>query len=192
MNEFGVDDSVSLDMLRYQNHQKRLEEEQAFETCVACIKRFTPLDEQNGNKIMLMETECFHMIHKNCFKIVAFNAKSKGAIVKCPMQQCNKSVPEYEVKMHLSPEEQKEMEELEQNYLISQNSAYVRCSCGNVMEVVEGQLDLNQKDDMGKPITREAAVCMSKYRVRCNECQKNFCCNPQCQSEPYHTGKTCT
>jgi len=84
------------------------------------------------------------------------------------------------------------MEELEQNYLISQNSAYVRCSCGNVMEVVEGQLDLNQKDDMGKPITREAAVCMSKYRVRCNECQKNFCCNPQCQSEPYHTGKTCS
>jgi hypothetical protein len=86
------------------------------------------------------------------------------------MQNCNKAIPEYEMKMYLTPEEQKELEELEQNFLISQNDSYVRCSCGNVMEVLEGKIDMNQKDDLGKPITRDAAVCMSKYRVRCNEC----------------------
>ena len=54
-----------------------------------------------------------------------------------------------------------------------------------------GAIDLNQKDDNGKPITKEAATCMSKYRVRCNQCTKNFCSNVQCGTEPYHTGKTC-
>ena len=74
---------------------------------------------------------------------------------------------------------------------MAKNQNLVKCSCGNIMEVVAGVADLNQKDDSGKLITKEAAECMSKYRVRCNECAKNFCCNPQCGAEPYHTGKTC-
>lgn len=45
------------------------------------------------------------------------------------------------------------------------------------------------KDEQGKLLTKDAAVHMSRYRVRCGECQKNFCC--QCQAEPYHLGKTC-
>jgi hypothetical protein len=30
---------------------------------------------------------------------------------------------------------------------------------------------------------------MSKFRVRCGSCSKNFC--SKCQAEPYHLGKTC-
>lgn len=30
---------------------------------------------------------------------------------------------------------------------------------------------------------------MSKFRVRCDSCNKNFCTS--CNAEPYHTGKTC-
>jgi len=30
---------------------------------------------------------------------------------------------------------------------------------------------------------------MSKNRIRCNQCQKNFCA--ACSTEPYHIGKTC-
>ena len=71
-----------------------------------------------------------------------------------------------------------EMEQLVQMQFLASNDNLVKCSCGNVMEVVEGVLDLNQKDDAGKPISREAAVSMSKHRVRCNECNKNFCSNP--------------
>jgi hypothetical protein len=36
------------------------------------------------------------------------------------------------------------------------------------MELEEGKVDLNQKDDSGKKIPREAAIHMAKYRVRCN------------------------
>lgn len=42
-----------------------------------------------------------------------------------------------------------ELEKAEQNFIISQNPSLVRCSCGNLMEVVEGQIDMNQKDDKG-------------------------------------------
>mmetsp|Transcript_14822 Transcript_14822/g.22973 ORF Transcript_14822/g.22973 Transcript_14822/m.22973 type:complete len:255 (+) Transcript_14822:1109-1873(+) len=31
---------------------------------------------------------------------------------------------------------------------------------------------------------------MAQFRVRCQECGKNFCAS--CKSDPYHTGKTCT
>ena len=84
-----------------------------------------------------------------------------------------------------------QLEEIESNMIIQQNSNLVRCSCGNFMEVVKGNIDLKQKDDNGNAITREAAECMSMFRVRCNECNKNFCSNPQCGEEPYHNGKTC-
>lgn len=57
------------------------------------------------------------------------------------------------------------------------------------MEVVQGEVDNKVKDDAGQLISRDSAVHMSKYRVRCGECEKNFCC--KCQAEPYHIGKTC-
>lgn len=36
---------------------------------------------------------------------------------------------------------------------------------------------------------REAAVHMSKFRVRCHKCSLVFCAD--CKEEPYHLGKTC-
>lgn len=65
----------------------------------------------------------------------------------------------------------------------------VSCACGNTMEVLPGELNLDQRDDMGKKITYEAALDMSKYRIRCYECTKIFCSN--CKAEPYHVGSTC-
>jgi hypothetical protein len=62
-----------------------------------------------------------------------------------------------------------------------------------MMQVDQGAVDYNQKDENMKPFSRQAAECMSKYRVRCplQNCGKNFCCNPQCGAEPFHSGKTC-
>ena len=43
------------------------------------------------------------------------------------------------------------------------------------MELVAGKVDYNQKDDLGKPISKDSAMHMSKFRIRCNACNKNFC-----------------
>lgn len=68
-----------------------------------------------------------------------------------------------------------------------------KCGCGQILEVVQGTVDYNQKDENMKTFSREAAECMARNRVRCPRegCGKNFCSNSQCKAEPYHSGKTC-
>lgn len=69
-------------------------------------------------------------------------------------------------------------------------SNFVTCpNCANVLELVEGKVDLKVKDDQGKTLSKDAAIHMSKHRVRCNSCGNNFCA--KCKAEPYHISKTC-
>ncbi|CDW80922.1 e3 ubiquitin-protein ligase [Stylonychia lemnae] len=112
---------------------------------------------------------------------------SKSQQLKCP--DCGGTVQEWEAREILTQKELEEIENLQKAQLLAQNKNLVSCSCGEYMEVVPGKIDMNQKDDKGAPISQDAAVHMSMFRVRCNNCQKNFCA--KCQSEPYHLGKTC-
>ena len=43
----------------------------------------------------------------------------------------------------------------------------VSCTCGNMMEIVEGDIDHNLKDNFGRPLSEEALAHFAKYRVRC-------------------------
>jgi hypothetical protein len=63
---------------------------------------------------------------------------------------------------------------------MAENPNLISCSCGNLMELEEGKVDLNFRDDNNKPITKEPAECMAKYRVRCpiDSCGKTYCTNP--------------
>ena len=99
-------------------------------------------------------------------------------------------VSEQEFNIYLGDQREEYDKIILANFMI-QNPDLVRCNCGNIMYVEQGQIDMNQKDSNNKPISREAAECMSKYRVRCSQCQKNFCSNPGCLEEPYHEFKTC-
>lgn len=65
----------------------------------------------------------------------------------------------------------------------------VKCACGNIMDVIEGELDRNNKDSEGKALSEDALLHFCKYRVRCNQCTHNFC--SKCTTEPYHLGHTC-
>lgn len=60
-----------------------------------------------------------------------------------------------------------ELDNIIQSQFMAENPNLISCVCGNKMEVVQGDIDMNQRDDDNKPITREAAECMAKYRVRC-------------------------
>jgi hypothetical protein len=50
-------------------YMRNLQEQTAYETCVKCLRRITPADEQTMNKMMLCSTDCFHLIHRDCFKV---------------------------------------------------------------------------------------------------------------------------
>lgn len=73
--------------------------------------------------------------------------------------------------------------------VVKGDKSIVKCNCGNVMEVKEGKVDYNVKDDSGKKLTKKAAEHMSKYRIRCPACNGNFCID--CGANPYHISKTC-
>ena len=57
------------------------------------------------------------------------------------------------------------------------------------MMLESGQVIKGQKDDKGQPLSDIAAKHMADYRISCYECKKVFCA--QCNSQPYHIGKTC-
>ena len=53
----------------YFEQMKQLEN---YETCKQCNRHFTMQEEQNGQKTMLQSTECFHLVHKDCLRDLAF------------------------------------------------------------------------------------------------------------------------
>ena len=111
--------------------------------------------------------------------------------VVCPERQCQKQIQDWELRSYLGASFEQLEKERDSEFFDNPN--LVQCSCGNKMEFVQGQVDLNVKDASNMPITREAAECMARYRVRCplSNCGKNFCTNPLCKAEPFHLGQTC-
>jgi hypothetical protein len=54
------------------------------------------------------------------------------------------------------------------------NLNMVECKCGNILDVMPGNVDYKQKDDEGVVISKQAAENMAKYRVRCHACNLVF------------------
>ena len=65
-----------------------------------------------------------------------------------------------------------------------------RCKCGLITELnKEATVDLTLKDDLGRPLSDEAALHSGRFKVKCQGCELNFCA--ECKTEPYHLGYTC-
>lgn len=105
----------------------------------------------------------------------------------CP--DCGSQINEYEIKALLGEDLLSRLQEEALKAMVDQDQSIVQCQCGNAIEVSEGKVDYNVKDDQGNKLNRKAAEHMSKYRIRCHACKQNFCTN--CQAQPYHIGKTC-
>ena len=94
------------------------------------------------------------------------------------------------MKNYLSEEEIQEIEKSQVESLVAKNQNIVKCpSCGEVAEKVQGQVDYNAKDDKGQVMSPAAAIHMSRFRLRCRGCEKNFCTG--CMKEHYHAGMNC-
>ena len=135
------------------------------EFCVKCKNVFSKEDEQMHRKIFLQSTECFHEIHKKCFIDLILSDFSKEQVAKCP--ECQGNIMEFEINEYLNQEQREELDKQIMQNMVRGNPNLIQCSCGDIIELVQGQVDLKQKDNDGNPISKEAAVHMSKYRIRC-------------------------
>ncbi len=76
----------------------------------------------------------------------------KEESVQCP--ECKAVIQDYEIRQILSEEEQEELEKGIQLLLLRNNSRLTKCTCGEIMEIVQGKLDLNYKDELGNVISK--------------------------------------
>lgn len=159
------------------------DDEGLFMVCTYCSGKF---DDFEYDKIHFLES-CAHIVCKECFlKLVKEDYIHKQK-ADCP--ECHQQINEYEIKAILGDDLLDKLQKDALMAVVDEDQSIVKCQCGNVMEVEEGKVDYNQKDDDGKKLNRRAAEHMSKYRVRCSACNNNFCTS--CKTQPYHIGKTC-
>jgi hypothetical protein len=65
------------------------------------------------SKHLIQSTECFHLIHKNCLKDNAMKSIRNGlSCVKCPKNDCNKQISDFEIRETIGVENYKEIENL--------------------------------------------------------------------------------
>lgn len=95
-----------------ENQEKQIE----YEMCKACTKTFSPQEEQQGEKIMLVESNCFHLMHKSCLIDLIFKKPDE---VKCP--DCQSHIPELEQRQYLSTDQKDKLEDLQLQKLVRDN-----------------------------------------------------------------------
>lgn len=159
------------------------EDDGLFMACVNCDRKF---DDFEYEKIHFLES-CAHIICKDCFVHSVKDQYIRHQKADCP--DCGQLINEYEIKALLGAEQLEKLQLEAMAAIANDDQSLVKCQCGNVMEVSEGSVDYNQKDDAGNKLSRKAAEHMSKYRVRCDACRNNFC--TKCGTQPYHIGRTC-
>ena len=161
------------------NHQ----EEGLFMMCVSCKHNF---DEVEFEKILFLES-CCHWICKECFPKIVNRDYIKKSMAEWP--DCKTQIQEYEIKAIIGDDAFHKIHENAMKAAIEKDQSIIQCPCGNAIEVSQGEVDYNVKDDQGKKLSKKAAEHMSKYRVRWAACKNNFC--TYCNEQPYHIGKTC-
>ena len=113
------------------------------QVCGFCMRGI----QQDEQSTVIQSTDCFHIVHLDCFKAGAKETLLKDTELYCPT--CNKEIDKGELKSYLTREEIQEIDEMQMKQFMQENQNLVRCPCGNMMEVEEGQVDFNGKDDKG-------------------------------------------
>ena len=151
--------------------------------CVSCKRKF---DEFSFMNIMFLE-KCSHIVCRLCFKSLVRKVFAKGKTMCCP--QCQESIPDYEIKAVIGEADFDEIQKEMLMAFVDKDNSTISCTCGAILTVEEGVVDYNQKDDKGQVMSKEVAEHMSRYRIRCRNCQRVFCTG--CAADLYHLGKTC-
>jgi len=62
-------------------------------------------------------------------------------------------VADYEINQNLKEEDKALIEKNRVNAIVRANPSFVSCQCGNIMEIVPGEVQRGLKDDKGQPVS---------------------------------------
>lgn len=142
---------------------------------------------------------CGHFFCRPCLKEFALEKIQavRCSEIVCPENGCAKPIGAADLKPILS---EKEMDLLQENSVKEVFSAnpdqFTQCpQCKTVIERVaenKGASPAQNQNIMGldgKPVSADALRHRDQHRLRCRDCQTEFCA--ACRKEPYHLGFTC-
>jgi len=152
--------------------------------CVACGKAFKDF-ERLAEEVIFLE-KCSHVVCKEC---LTEQINLSYPDVKCLADGCENKLQNIEIRTVLGDDAFWKLEDALCQKALEGEQNLVKCKCGNLIELIKGKVYYDIKNNEGKQINKVAAKHMSEYRVRCPECQNNFCSS--CKEEPYHLGETC-
>ena len=137
-----------------------------FIKCENCKKNF---DEFSYSEIIFLE-QCGHIVCKKCVKSLSLTEWPAEQKVHCPNGDCDKCIMDVEIKDMLGSQVFEDMMKDAVMKAVDDDDKLVKCDCGHIMELVQGKIDYEAKDDAGKKLSPQAAELMSRYRIRCREC----------------------
>jgi hypothetical protein len=92
------------------------------------------------------------MIHRQCLSETAVKQIKKSKMICCPRPDCKKQIQDWELRDYMG-KDYEEVEKFIQAQIMEENPNLISCSCGNLIELEEGKVDLNFRDENGKLIT---------------------------------------
>jgi len=186
-------------LLQEMLEQERLELEQARRQrevmdeqyeCALCHMKF-------AFERMLFLDSCGHYFCQLCLAKHATTHvdEKRGGEITCP--HCTTPLTALEVKTLLAPAKYDEYLTQSVTAVLAANPAqFTQCpnpQCGVVIERVHATTSANEsKGELGpegRPLTEVAQRHKNEFRMRCRECQTEFCAG--CKLMPYHLGFTC-
>lgn len=131
---------------------------------------------------------------KHKFDLLSVEQALGGAAVKCPNPACGNIIE----KVSRSRDSGSGMGSRRNNIgpasLASASNSMASLSSQQSSSQTKGASDAAgssrvEKDEQGKAMSAEAIAHRDEHRLRCRECESNFCTS--CCAMPYHLGKTC-
>lgn len=166
-------DYNNLDNRKNNNFINNVQNDVDLECCPGC------------SDLNIMYLECLHKICNNCFLKLAEKDVNN---IKC--LTCNEKIPDYFTQQVIGNDKYSQLEQLSiEKKFLKDTVACPNSNCNERILFEKGNVNLNEKDDNGKIMSRNYCESFANQRCRCPSCKKEFCVD--CQQIPYHKGKTC-
>ena len=101
---------------------------------------------------------CGHQVCKDCVKEAV---KITYPDTKCPCDNCEQKILDAEIRQAMGEKEFDEFSVKLASKAFEGNKNFIKCKCGNLIELVVGKIYYDIKNDDGKVINKTAAKHMS-------------------------------
>lgn len=158
---------------------------------IRCIRWNDIVDNKDQDESMIIQLQtCGHSICIGWLKSLMEDQYVKEFYIACT--ECLMIISEWDILKAITEGELLDYQGKALKAIHQDEADLIKCKCNNYIEVSQGEVNYEVKDENGAIISKESAEHMSKWRVRCPDWTINFWIKWGLETyQPYHTGFTC-